>query len=70
MKISELPKDKNLQGITIKHNRKKWVLAHAWPCGEESIGMFLVEPREWHGSRKQLHPAYLSREKFFDLQVL
>jgi len=65
-----MPQSRDIIGIKIEHEGKQMVLRHAWPCGEDKIGMFLVTPEEYGKSRQSLKPAFLPREEFFELEVL
>jgi len=69
MKIKELPPQTNLCGIYIKNSRKFMVLRHAWPCGDKEIGMFLMTPKEYATGEGRLHPVFMTRTKFLNLEV-
>lgn len=72
MKIKELPKDKQLNGVKIKHKRKIMCIAHAWPVGTDGkkLGMFLMDPENYKTQNGRLHPVFMTRTKFFNLEVI
>jgi hypothetical protein len=72
VKIKNLPKDKQLNGIKIKHGKKLMCIAHAWPVGinDEEIGMFLMDPENYKTQNGKLHPVFMTRTKFMNLEVI
>lgn len=72
MTIKDLPGNAQLNGVKIKHKRKIMCIAHAWPVGTdmENIGMFLMEPENYETQNGKLHPVFMSRTKFMNLEVV
>lgn len=72
MKIKDLPGNEQINGVKIKHKRKIMCISHVWPAGTsgKELGMFLMDPENYKTQHGKLHPVFMSRTKFMNLEVI
>ncbi len=69
MKIKDLGEHDNIIGKTITNGAKKMIIAHAWPCGENEIGMFLVKPGDANKTTEKLNTLFVTRKAFLNMDI-